>query len=86
MKSLVEIITDSIAITAIDAHTYVNLKNDITNNRTMLLASLNEAKGKPIMGFQLLCEMGKADEASHVLDYFIKETIPDFQEMLKVNE
>lgn len=86
MKSLAEIATNSIAITLTNARTCVNLKNKATDNQAMLIANFNEAKGKMMMAFRLLHEMGKADEASRVLDYFNKEVAPDFQKMLKVNK
>ena len=82
MKSLVEIATNSITMTLTNAARVCKA----TDNQAMLIANFNEAKGKMMMAFRLLHEMGKADEASCILDYFNKETPPDFQKMLKVNK
>lgn len=86
MKTLTKIAIDSIAMSTLNARAYVNLRNDVADNRAVLLAKLNEAEGKAIMAFQLLHEMGKVDEASAVLAYFNDEVAHDFQKMLEANK
>lgn len=81
--TITNLIISSMKDTALLAHTYVPVGNDTANNRSILIAKLNEAYGKCAMGYQILAEQGNSAGVVRVLDCFNNEIAPQFDKMLK---